>query len=246
VTDGSGQTEPVPSQLADQLAGVARVLLSPGSVPETLQRIVQLAVASIDGCDASALCGCAGSGPQPYSSPLVAELDEIQSSLGEGPCIDALGGVDSVYVADLSVDLRWPHFAPIAVRSGVRSALAYRLFDETGTLGALQLYARAADAFALLERTQGLIFASLAGMAIAVAADHASQIDRTANLEAALISRELIGQAQGILMERERITGAQAFDQLRRSSQHLNRKLRDVAQELIDTGNVPGDDTQRP
>ncbi len=78
-------------------------------------------------------------------------------------------------------------------------------------------------------------------MALSVAQNQASERGRSSNLQTALLSREIIGQAQGILMERERITADQAFDLLRRSSQHLNLKLRDVAQELVDTGAVPGE-----
>lgn len=242
MTHGTGDAD-ARTQLNRHLADVARVLLSPASVQQTLQRIVAFAVASIDPCDESALCRVAGgSAPAPFTSQRVAELDRLQTAFGEGPCIDTLSGADSVYAADLVVEPRWPLFAPRAVDCGVRSVLAYRLFDGSGTLGALQLYATVPGAFELIERTQGLIFAAVAGMAIAVAEGSAAQAGRNANLEAALVSRELIGQAQGILMEREKITAEQAFDHLRRSSQQLNLKLRDVAQELIDTGAVPGDD----
>ncbi len=118
--------------------------------------------------------------------------------------------------------------------------LGYRLFAGSETLGALQLYARLPAAFNATDRAQGLIFAAHAGMALGVARAQATERGRTDHLQTALVSREIIGQAQGILMERERITAEQAFDLLRRSSQHLNRRLRDVAQELVDTGTVPG------
>ncbi|MCW2543212.1 MAG: hypothetical protein JWM40_764, partial [Frankiales bacterium] len=88
-------------------------------------------------------------------------------------------------------------------------------------------------------RAQGLLFASYAGIAIALARAQEAEQDRIDNLESALLSREVIGQAQGILMERERITADQAFQLLRRSSQHLNQKLRTVAQTIVDTGTVP-------
>ena len=79
----------------------------------------------------------------------------------------------------------------------------------------------------------------MAGLAVSVAHSHEDEERRADNLNAALATREVIGQAQGILMERERISAAQAFDILRRASQHLNRKLRDVAQDLVDTGERP-------
>jgi AmiR/NasT family two-component response regulator len=79
----------------------------------------------------------------------------------------------------------------------------------------------------------------MAGLAYSTALTHEEDERREANLHAALATREIIGQAQGILMEREHLTSVQAFDILRRASQHLNRKLRDVAQNLVDTGERP-------
>jgi AmiR/NasT family two-component response regulator len=87
--------------------------------------------------------------------------------------------------------------------------------------------------------------ATLAGLALTSAEQREHDEQQMVNLQAALSTRELIGQAQGILMERERITAADAFDVLRRASQHLNVKLRDVAQTLIETGEI-GDAPRRP
>ena len=230
------------AHVAQHLADIARVLLAPGTVTETLSLIVTLSVASIDGCDEAGLReDILGDRGSVATSPLVAELDDLQTSLGEGPCLDGLGGLDSIYVDDFAQDTRWPTFSPMAAGAGLRCALAYRLFAGTETLGALLLYARMPAAFNATDRTQGLIFAAHAGMALAVAQSHDAERGITINLQTALVSREIIGQAQGILMERERITADQAFDLLRRSSQHLNVKLRDVAQELVDTGAVPGE-----
>jgi GAF domain-containing protein len=204
-----------------------------------------MSVASIDGCDEAGLSELTpGGGTSVPTSPLVADLDQLQRSLGEGPGLEVLAGRDSVYVDDLTESPTWPRFGPAAARAGVRSALAYRLFAGTGTLGALVMYARLPGAFNTTDRAQGLIFAAHASMALSVAQNQESERGRTSHLQTALVSREIIGQAQGILMERERITAEQAFDLLRRSSQHLNLKLRDVAQELVDTGAVPGESTE--
>lgn len=229
--------------VAEHLAEIASVLLSPSTVTETLERVVTYAVAAIDGCDEASMCASAdGSrGPAP-GSPLVAELERLQASLGEGPCTDVLGGQNSVYVADMLQDTTWPQFAPVAVAAGLRSALAYRLFVGEETLGALQLFARLPGAFNATDRAQGLLFAAHAAMALNVARTQEIQEQRAENLQAAMVSREVIGQAQGILMERERITADQAFQLLRHSSQRLNLKLRDVAQALVDTGAVPEPD----
>jgi GAF domain-containing protein len=241
-TEGTDTGAESGAHVAQHLADIARILLAPGSVSETLNLIVTMSVASIDGCDEAGLSELTPVGVTSVpTSPLVADLDQLQTSLGEGPCLDVLAGRDSVYVDDLSDSPTWPRFGPPAAQAGVRSALAYRLFAGSETLGGLVMYARLPGAFNATDRAQGLIFATHASMALTVAQSQASERGRTSNLQTALLSREIIGQAQGILMERERITADQAFDLLRRSSQHLNLKLRDVAQELVDTGTVPGE-----
>ncbi len=235
------RTESPRGDLPRQLGEIARILLAPGTVDQTLQRIVDLSAQAIVNCDDAGLCSTALLVGHPHpTSEGVAELDSLQRLLEEGPCFDALAGVDSVYVHDLDGDTTWPNFAPQATVAGMRSAMAYRLFAGEETLGALQLYARLPGAFNVTDRAQGLIFATHAGIALSLAQTQEAERGRTENLELALVSREIIGQAQGILMERERITSEQAFDLLRHASQDLNIKLRDVAQDLVDTGQVPG------
>ena len=102
---------------------------------------------------------------------------------------------------------RWPHFAPLAVNAGIRSVLAYSLSARQPS--ALNLYARLPAAFGATDRAQGQLFATLARLALDSAEERASDDRRTGNLLEALRTRELVGQAQGILMERERITADQ-------------------------------------
>jgi GAF domain-containing protein len=239
------EPDPTVAEVAQHLAEIATILLAPGTVDDTLQQIVLLAAQAIENCDEAGLCE-AGSvhGRTRPTSELIGDLDQLQTELHEGPCVDALAGQNSVYVHDLSEGSQWPSFGPKALRAGWRSVLAYRLSTGTETLGALQLYARLPGAFNPTDRAQGLIFAAHAGMALSLAVTQETDRERTDNLQLALASREIIGQAQGILMERERITADQAFDLLRRASQHLNLKLRDVAQSLVDTGLVPGQDSR--
>jgi AmiR/NasT family two-component response regulator len=104
---------------------------------------------------------------------------------------------------------------------------------------ALNLYASLPSAFGAQDRAKALVLATFAGVALDAATALANETRRAEHLVEALRTRELIGQAQGILMERERITGEQAFALLRDSSQHLNVKLREVALTLIETGETP-------
>lgn len=169
----------------------------------------------------------------------------MQYTTGQGPCLDAIAHGESVYADDLLTDPRWPSFGPMAADAGMRSLLSFCLFGEA-TLGALNLYAPLPRAFGATDRATGLIFATHAGVALAAAGELedatealAVETNRLANLHGALASRQVIGRAEGILMQRELISADQAFDLLRRASQHLNTKLQEVAQYVVDTGDVP-------
>lgn len=239
---GAHPPDEVDVQLSTDVASIARFLLAPGQLTDILQRIVSLSQHALDHCDEAGTCSLA-IGPEAVSSgapaaDLVTELDDLQSALGEGPCVDAKRGEAVVYACDLTDEPRWPRFAPAAAAAGMRSALAYRLFAGQETLGALHLYSRTPAAFDAAARAQGTVFAAHAGLALGVAQKQQDEREVAAHLQTALVSREVIGQAQGILMERERITADQAFDLLRRSSQDLNVKLRTVAQDLVDTGAI--------
>jgi hypothetical protein len=248
--DVMGDDAVPPSEVDPALELVATVaqtvsLFSTGSVQETLDQVVGLAVSAIDGCDFAGIFLMKG---ESVTTPVctdsvVIEIDALQHSSGEGPCLDALSGTSPYYAEDLGHDVRWPVFGPEAVAQGMGSLLALPL-TLNGAPGALNLYARAANSFSVVDQSRGLLLASLAGLAFTAARSHEDEERRAVQLQAALITREMIGQAQGILMERERISADQAFDILRQASQHLNVKLRVVAQSLVDTGERP--DTGRP
>jgi GAF domain-containing protein len=226
--------------LITDFSQTAQALFSPSNVQDTLTRVVALAVASIEGCDLAGVFLVEGDvvTTPVYTDPVVVDLDALQHRIGEGPCLDAVTHRVPFYAGDLSDDPRWSRLGAEATGSGIRSLLALPLFAN-GTLGTLNLYAHYPQAFGVIDRARGVLLAGLADLALSAAQTHEDGERRVANLHAALATREVIGQAQGILMERERITAWQAFDILRRASQHLNVKLRDVAQSLVDTGEQP-------
>lgn len=212
---------------------------APASVGPVLQRVAALAVKTIAGCDACGILFLKNpeQTARAFRNPILADLDSMQIRLGQGPCLDAIAQGGTIYAADLTDDPRWPTFAPMAAEAGVRSLLALRLSGERAI--ALGLYAHLPGTFGAPDRAAGVTFATLAGAAVTAALEGNEDRRRADNLQAAMRSREVIGQAQGILMERERITADQAFDWLRRASQRLNVKLRDVADSLVETGEVP-------
>jgi GAF domain-containing protein len=137
-----------------------------------------------------------------------------------------------VRVDDFAADQRWPAFAVRALERGAGSMLSLQLYIQGDNLGALNMYARRANAFDDESEQVGLVFATHAAIALS-AAQHEEQF------ELAISSRDTIGQAKGILMERYKITSDQAFTVLTRASSVTHLKLRDVAEALTRTGEVP-------
>jgi len=232
--------DPISALTADFLQ-TGRALFAAGNVEDTLTKVVELAVATIEGCAFAGVFlvveGRVTTGV--HTDTGMAEVDALQIRTGEGPCLDAIAGGLTFYAEDLATDFRWPRFGPVATEGGVRSVLALPLLGADSSRGALNLYAYYPGAFGIIDRARGLILASLAALALSTAQSHSDEERRAANLRAAVATREIIGQAIGILMERERIPADQAFDVLRRASQHLKLKLREVAQTLVDTGESP-------
>jgi GAF domain-containing protein len=234
--------------LVPGFVGVAQAVLSADTEQAILQRVVDTAVATIEGCDLAGITvfGEHGVTTSSHSHPTVIEIDAVQHASAEGPCLDAVSSSAAVYAGDLADDARYPTFGAHAATAGIRSALAFPVRSDE-VRGALNLYARLPHAYGATDRGKGVILAMLAGVALTSVAHRHAMEQRNVNLQQAMLYREVIGQAQGILMEREHITADQAFAILRRASQHLNEKLRDVARTLVETGQVPdGGEEPRP
>jgi hypothetical protein len=238
--DRPSTNEDPAAALVFDFAETARVLFAAGSLEETLTQVVGLAIHIVDACEFAGIFLLERDGAVDVASThrLVGELDALQRRLGEGPSLDAVEHGLTFYADELGEDQRWSDFGPAAATQGVRSVFALPVRGEA-TLGALTLYAGYPQAFGVIDRAKALLLAALAGIATSAARSHDDEASRADNLHAALVTRELIGQAQGILIERERITADQAFAILRQASQHLNVKLREVAHNLVETGERP-------
>lgn len=170
------------------------------------------------------------------TDPLFRETEQMQFTLGEGPCYDALGENELVHSANLGEDPRWPRWGPkVAGELGLHSSLSYRLFASRGTLGSLNLYSRTIDAFNSDAIHEGVAVAAQVAVALAHA-QHSEGMDN------ALRGRTVIGQAQGILMERFSLTDSQAFNVLVRYSQTHNVRLRTLAEQVVETRTLPADE----
>jgi GAF domain-containing protein len=227
-----------PHEPVDVLAAAARQLQSAGSADDLLTQIVDIAVATIEG---SAYAGISvdrgGRAQSPVvSDPAVLMIDALQYSIGEGPCLAAMRGPDVfVDAPDLEHDARFGTFGPEAARQGCRAVLAHRLYVDSQTLGSLNLYAQDAGSYTDEDRRRSVVLAALASLAL-----NAMRLEADSEgLHEALRSRDVIGQAKGVLMEREGLSEDDAFERLRQMSQAENRKLRDVADHLVETRQWP-------
>ena len=200
---------------------------------------MRAAVELVPGCtdgSISVVLGRKTVSSQAASSELPAVVDAIQMSTGQGPCLDAAYLHETVRVVDMATETRWPLFAARALEAGAAGMLACQLYVEGDNLGALNLFSRTAGGLDEESEHVALMFAAHAAVAYA-----ASQ-EREGSARA-VATRQLIGRAEGILMERHKVTSEQAFAMLVRVSQHRNTKLRDIAERLVISGRL---DEPRP
>lgn len=168
------------------------------------------------------------------SDDRAALVDEEQYLEGQGPCLEALRTGRVVEVNDQHTDPRLAGFAARARANGVFSTLSLPLFVDERSMGALNLYStERVNAFADEVRQLALAFAQRASVALTLTIRHEDRAKESRQLEQALASRALIDQAIGILMAQQRCDAHAAFDLLRRHSQNHNRRLREVAEDLI-------------
>ncbi|MFC8435043.1 GAF and ANTAR domain-containing protein [Streptomyces sp. NPDC057253] len=226
------------SRFAQQMAAMARDLLAQDSVAGTLSRISATATELVEGCTSAGILVLHDRKVETLAATdqLVIDSDRLQERLAEGPCFDAARtaqGDRTFRIADLTAESeRWPVFAPRAHALGVGSMMGFLLFTDDDDLGALNLYSREPGAFTEASELAGWLLASHAAVALSAARTHAQ-------MEQAVTTRHVIGEAMGILMGSHHLTEEQAFDVLRRYSQENNVKLREVARQVCEKGVLP-------
>jgi GAF domain-containing protein len=217
--------------LAIRMAELARLFAPPPGVEEVLAGVTSAAMELIPGAEMAGVL-LSGKGNKFDSladtSDLVGRLDEVQVRQKEGPCLDAAADELVVRTNDFVTEKRWPKFARAAVVAGVRSSLSFRLYGSTQTAGALNVFGSKPNIFTSESEAIGLVLASHAAAAI-LASRQGEQ------LQSAMASRDSIGQAKGIIMERFDVDAVRAFDLLRQLSQEQNIPLAAIAQRVIDT-----------
>ena len=238
VTTSEGECEAVSDDgitdpLAENLGDLARVLEQQDDLAGTLNAIVHAAVGTIEGAQHASISVISRRREvvtRAATDDLPRAVDQAQYDTGEGPCLDTLFEQQTARLPDLAAERRWPLFTVRARALGVGSMLAVRLYVRgEADLGALNLFSDQPHAFSQDSEHTALLFAAHAAVALA----GAQQQDQ---LRAAMSTRDLIGQAKGILMERFKVTSDQAFLLLVRASQTSNRKLHEIAVELALSG----------
>jgi GAF domain-containing protein len=238
--NGRGSSDPVdnaPDAVAmseSALAEAARKVADNPEVKLALQAVVDLAMANC-GCEGASvtLVGANGGAESTAtSSNLIAKADDLQYAYDEGPCLRAAEDGGAFLILDTRTDPRFPVWGPDVANLGLNSVLSIHLFTDHRILGALNLYYEARDDFTPDEVEVAKVVAAHASVALA-------KLRSERDLWRAIDSRHLIGQAQGILMERFKLGPEKAFSVLRRYSQQHNIKLHEVAGELIRTGKLP-------
>lgn len=168
------------------------------------------------------------------SDSLAEQVDEVQYGTGQGPCLQSLATGQVVDVPDLAAERRWDSYPAHAQAYGVSSSLSLPMITDGRTVGALNLYSRSAHAFAdERDVSRALGFADQGAAVLSVALHQAQQAQLTEQLREALVARTAIDQAVGILMGQQRCNAAEAFSILRTASQTRNRKLRDIASDIV-------------
>ncbi|KRC88727.1 hypothetical protein ASE25_12895 [Terrabacter sp. Root85] len=237
------------TKLAAAFAEVAEHLYAADSFDEVMSRIAQAAVSTIAGCQMASVTLRESGAFQTAATTASAAtaVDDAQYAAHEGPCLDAVD--EAIVYARAFPDTRWPTLASRPVDHGAESAASYRLAAPRlwtdGAGGSLNTYGAEPDAFSDDARDIGLILAAHAGLAAGAAHERRDLEDLAEGLNQALVSRDVIGQAKGILMERLKLTPEDAFDALRRASQRLNEKLRSVAVTVAQTGEFDSSDAPR-
>jgi hypothetical protein len=253
-----GSADPGVGHLAREFSAVARVLSAPvgesGGVVDVLDRVVHAARQMIEGAElvsVSLRLDGGGFSTPAHTEDLAGRLDRAQYETGEGPCLTATdaSGLGLALHPDLAVpdhpvdaeasprdgdgdEVPWPSWGPRAVTLGVRSVLSTGIFPDGDPprQAALNCYARQPHALDHADRDTALVLASFAGMALHHTAARTAAELEAAHLREALSTRDVIGQAKGILMERHGYDADKAFKALSRASQQLNLKLRDIAE----------------
>jgi GAF domain-containing protein len=224
--------------IEEAIGRLSAILIEDTTLNSVMKLVIAMAVSAVEPSDAASVSvqwpNGRGFETTSATSAEVVDLDRVQYTTGQGPCVTATR-VRRDVVIDLAHDCPyWPAFVIAAREHGVTSVFSSPLSVRDESIGALNLYSHRPHPMEEWDAEIVASFAASASVVLANASSYAKNVEQNAHLQAALVNRELIGQAKGVLMERHGIDGDEAFDRLRSLSQHTNRKLRVVAREIVE------------
>jgi GAF domain-containing protein len=229
-----------PEVLENAMRTLSRLLLAEETLEETHGRVASLACRTLPPCDLASVTMVTSGRPSTpvVTEPLAGDLDSVQYESRRGPCLEAYQAARVVREKISENAERWPEFSTAAGQAGIQSVLAVPLVANSHPIGALNLYSKSFAGYDETAEETALLFSEQAAVACANAEVFWRTFTLTENLREALESRDVIGQAKGILMARRNCTAEVAFEALRRASQRRNIKLRDIAEQVVYLGDL--------
>lgn len=221
--------------LSSCLVAMSRFFVGEATLQDTLQRVSDLACTSVTSADMVGLTMLVEGRPTTavFTDVASPEMDAAQYETGIGPCLDSFRHQQVYRIDDMETDQQWPPFSEAAIAHGIRSSMSIPLIARHEGLGALNFYSRAPAAFSDHDVEVGLQFAAHAAIALANSQAYWDAHQLGQDMAEAMKSRATIEQAKGIIMGTQRCTADEAFQILVRASQRENRKLREIAHEIV-------------
>ncbi|HWD80857.1 MAG TPA: GAF and ANTAR domain-containing protein [Kribbella sp.] len=220
---------------ADAFTRIALELHKQPDTDHTVQAVAEFALATVGADHAGVMLLHGGQRVEiaATTGPKVDRADELQLQLDEGPCLSAIEAGEKFVIPDTRSESRWPRWCHEVSQLGILSVLSIRLATDSSRVGSLNLYANTTDRF---NDDSDIAVAQILARHASIALESARKVD---SLQQAVDGRTVIGQAQGMLMERYDLNASQAFAVLRRYSQQSNTKLAEVARKLVATRELP-------
>jgi GAF domain-containing protein len=217
------------------LRDLAAIVLAHEDLGAVLDRVARLAQEVVPGADEVSLTLIRDEKPATvaHTGPLALDVDELQYERGHGPCMDAGRAGMVLLTDDMRTESRWPDYTAAAAEHGALSSLSLPLPVQDQFIGAVNMYARSPHAFTPAAVAVGQTVAAYAAVAVANAHAYAEAAARAHHMQEAMRSRAVIEQAKGIVMAQQRCSPDDAFTLLSRASQRANRKLRDLAADVV-------------
>jgi GAF domain-containing protein len=226
---------PADSALRKGLAAMSQFFVGDATLEETLQRVSDLANAAVSASDMVGLTMLVDGRARTavFTDSEASDIDAAQYETGIGPCLDAFRHQQVFRVDDMEKDTRWPQFSEAAAARGIRSSVSIPMVAHHEGVGALNFYSRRSEAFSAEDVKVAVVFGSQAAIVLANSQAYWDAHQLGQNLAEAMRSRATIEQAKGILMAAQRCSPDEAFQILVRASQRENRKLRDMADDIV-------------